>query len=139
MITIHNLLKFARHISGKDRAYRDQRIMHPERDWFIGLFSVTLLFLAGGLGVWYLFDKRGGALVEDHGVTIDTVKYDAKLITRVLTDYARRQEHYESLRGDVVSVPNATTTEGTTSTSTPTETVPQKKLPVAKEVPLQVE
>ena len=106
------------HSARRGDGYSDQRIMHPARDWFVGLVGAAVLFLGSSVGAGYLFWSKSNATADASGATIDPVKYDPKLIKRVLTDYGARYARYESLQADIISVPEATSTATTTATST---------------------
>ena len=111
MITAHNILKMARHIVRRSDGYRDRRIMHPRRDWLLGLAGTAILFVAGAFGAGYLFWNKSIAATEAYEVALDTVTYDSKLIKRVLAEYRGRSGRYEVFRG---AVPTATSTATST-------------------------
>ncbi len=133
MITKHSILKMVRHIVRRDAGHPDRRIMHPARDWFIGLLGVGVVFLGGGVYAGYLFWSKSNTIAETHEATSGSVKYDRKLIDRVLTDYRARQTRYESLGGGTAFILKDIDTDKAKSISE--GEVP----PVAKEVPLKVE
>ena len=87
-----------RHISRRSEGHPDRRIMHPVRDWLIGLTTASFLFLAVSLAEGYLFWSTSVRVSEVPEVTVETVRYDSKLVGRVLADYRARNAQYESLR-----------------------------------------
>lgn len=135
MITKHNIIKMVRHIVRRGDGYPDHRIMHPARDWSVGLLGVAVLFLGTSVGAGYLFWRIDNTATEAYTVTIDPVTYDQKLIKRVLTDYAATRARYKSLRGDTISVPAAASTGATSTDRVREDHAP----PVAEEGLLQVE
>ena len=105
MIITDNILSIARRIARQTDGYPDRRITHPTRDWYIGLFCATVLFLGSCFYAWYLFSST--LSTEEYEVTIDTVKYEQKLVAQVLADYRARQARYESLREDTATLPKS--------------------------------
>lgn len=114
MIIKHNIFSIARHIVAHRGGRLDRQIMHPARDWTIGLAGVALLFLVGSVGAGYLFLNKNILVTETYVVTIEPVQYDHKLIKQVLAQYTARQAQYELLRGGVMFAPKATSTATST-------------------------
>lgn len=114
MSTKHNIFTIARHIVARSEGRLDRQIIHPARDWTIGLAGAAFLCLAGSAGAGYLFWSKNVLVTETYVVTIEPVQYDQKLMKRVLTEYTARQAQYELLRGGVRFVPKATSTATST-------------------------
>lgn len=110
----HNIFTIARHIVAHSEGRRDWQIMHPARDWTIGLVGVVFLFLAGSAGAGYLFWSKNVLVTETYVVTIEPVQYNQKLIKQVLAEYTARQAQYELLRDGAIFVPKATSTATST-------------------------
>ncbi len=127
----------AHHIVRRGEGYPDRRIMHPARDWLIGLTGAAFLFLCASAGAGYLFWSKSNAATTASEVTIDSVKYDPKLIERVLTNYRARQAQYESLQENIISVPAVLPQATSTEQAKPVSTRPEP--PVAKGVQVKVE
>ena len=106
MITKQALLHMVRHVVRRSEGYRDRRIMHPRRDWLIGLFGAVFLFLASAAVEGYLFWSKSSA--DADAVTLETVTYDQKLVRRVLTEYRSREARYKELLGASVGTPTPT-------------------------------
>lgn len=128
----HNIFTIARHIVARSEGRLDRQILHPARDWTIGLTGVAFLFLAGSVGAGYLFWSKNILVTETYVVTIEPVQYDQKLIKRVLAEYTARQVQYELLRDGVILVPKATSTA--TSTVQVKPAVERRLALVAEEV-----
>lgn len=106
------------------KAVYDKRIMHPEREWFIGLFLFAAIVTAGGIQSAHTFmafqeiDTNGGTQTEP------VVRYNQPLVQNALQTYEKRSEVYMALQNEVPQLPASTLDEtATTSTSTsPSET-----------------
>jgi hypothetical protein len=138
MIAKHSILKMVQHIVRRSEGYSDRRIMHPARDWCIGLCAAALLFLGSSAAAGHLFWSKSHTAPDAYEVTIDPVKYDPKLIARVLTEYRRRAAQYTSLHGNSGAVPDGVLQATTTAASTE-KMQSEKVVPVAKDAPLRVE
>ena len=117
----------AKHVRRHSKGYPDRRIMHPQREWAIGLgiFACTVLFgsvLAGNLFVQY---KNIDAVGGDAGDNIP--RYKTVTVDDALELYEKRKEEYVRLRSvqpvvQIEEIETATTTpdvlgESATTTS----------------------
>ena len=104
MIDKKNLIKMAKAIVRHDNGYPDKRLMHPQREWFIGLvlFVVVVLigsFFAGNIFITYQnIDTSKG----DSGKSIPV--YRQTIITDALDRYKTHTKEYEQLRAVVATV-----------------------------------
>ena len=100
MISKKDITKMVKHLMKKRSGVPDRRMMHPERDWLIGLLGVTLVFVGGAFYAGSLFieySKRAGAEIS---ASSDVIKYDQKLIAKVLEQYDAMSTEFDSLRAD---------------------------------------
>ncbi len=117
MISKSDLIKMARHVARRSEGYADPRIMHPARDWLIGLSAATALFLALSAAAGYLFWSRNSH--DPYGeVTLSTVTYDRATAEAVLTRYRERSLRYRALGGIEASTAESIEAVGTTSAPT---------------------
>ncbi|MBI4086687.1 hypothetical protein HY416_01750 [Candidatus Kaiserbacteria bacterium] len=121
MIEKRSIFAIAKHILRRSEGHADRRIMHPARDWLIGLFVAAALFLSVGGGTGYLYWYKSSEVTEAYDVAIEEVSYDQKLITRTLEKYRVRKRAYESLGGNVSAVVPDADEEVATSTATSTK------------------
>ena len=49
MIDKKSIIKMASAIVRHDKGYPDRRLMHPQREWFIGLVLFAVILIAGSL------------------------------------------------------------------------------------------
>lgn len=111
----HTLLK-------KKPVVRDPQLMHPEREWAIGLFVAALIFSVCGL--WsiyaYLNNRSASALpVED---TSGQTVYRESVVKEALEIVAQRKETFEALTSES-HTPQAIPEEIATTTPPTVETV----------------
>lgn len=96
MISKNDIIKMAQHIGRRGNDIKDRTLLHPNREWAIGLL-VFLLFTLGGAGYnAYIFNYY--ASMEEYVTANDLpkVEYKQPLITRVLEDYDARDKAFES-------------------------------------------
>lgn len=99
MIENNLIKKMAVAISKKHKsALADRNIMHPEREWFIGIL-LSLVVLMGGVA-WSVFEY-----LQFSEVSIDSVEnpkeitvYKGGLVKDALSDYQIRKKNYEDLK-----------------------------------------
>lgn len=78
----------------------DRRIIHPERDWIIGVGLSTLLFVSGALYTGHEFLTHLEKADERISVESTIVQYDQKTVAEVLQRYGARRATFETLRAD---------------------------------------
>jgi hypothetical protein len=102
MIDKKSIIKMANDVLHRSQGYPDRRLLHPSREWGIGLVVFALVVITGSFFV-------GNIFIEYR--SIDTVQSDAEVsipqyrevhVTDALDLYRARNEEYERLRGDVV-------------------------------------
>lgn len=118
MITPQAFLSMTRHIVRRSDGYRDRRILHPRRDWLIGLVGAACLFVVGSAGAGYLFWSKSITIATADAGMVDVATYDTKRVSRVLAEYRSRKARYEALREDDMMTPVATSTATSTNGAT---------------------
>ncbi len=114
----------------------DNHIMHPEREWFIGIFVSLVIMITGSIFIYYFYNLYSNVSLEDGTEVVDPVVYRASLVQSALDEFAVREKIYNDLKpsSDQVNEPVTTTsleavpTENSTSTEAQNEEV--TKMPV---------
>ncbi len=120
MIRKIDILKAARSIVRHNRGYRLPVLIHPQRDWWIGLILFGTLTLGGSLFLARLYFVNQ-SLEGIVGVEGDTVpRYREEVVTDVLALYASRHAAYQAALGALPLAPivEVATTTPTTATTT---------------------
>lgn len=103
----------------KKPAVRNPQLMHPDRDWAIGLFIAALIFLICGFwSIHVYFKNRAAAIpqIEDPaGVTV----YRDSVVKEALKVIESRKKNFERLHSGLVP-PTAAIEESATTTATTT-------------------
>lgn len=114
MIDKKDIIKMAKHVFKRGKGVPDKRLMHPRRDWTIGMIVFALILIGGSYfgAVSYNQYKEIDTTGGDPGVTIP--KYNASRIEETISLYGKLEEQFNMLTGNVVSAPKPdteTTTE----------------------------
>ena len=92
------------HILRRGAGVPDHKIMHPERDWVIGLTIATLVFISGAVYSGNKFTEYLSLLDEEVAADSTVVQYKQTAISEVLGKYGERTKKFEELRSDKVIV-----------------------------------
>lgn len=88
----------------KDPTQEDHNLMHPEREWFIGL-GVALIVLGAG-AFWCVqiyFAHSNSTKIISAGSPVEQTVYREKEVDQALSEFAERKKKHESLRRDLQS------------------------------------
>lgn len=121
MINKIDIIAAARSIVRKNEGYELPVLIHPRRDWWIGLMVFAILVIGGGLflGRMYLVYQSVDQLI---GVEANRIpRYQAEIVQDVITMYTNRQLQYEAL---VQQTARVVAPLGETATSTESVAVP---------------
>lgn len=115
MISTQDLLSLGGGLLRKRRVSYDKRVIHPTRDWLIGLLFFFTIIIAGGCYSAYQFVTYRNITVHETVVSETIVKYNSVLVTRMLEQYALRKANYDGVLRVAASMPvedvSASTTE----------------------------
>lgn len=115
MIETKDITKMVAHIIRRDRGMADPLIMHPTREWFVGLGITTLIVLLGSWFCWYIYTEYSQTINTAVSVTEPVVPYQAATIAEAITIYENKQIKYSEILGGEVITP--VVTEMATSTN----------------------
>ena len=118
MIDKKEILKMATHVFKKGQGYPDRRLMHPRREWSVGVLLLTIVILLGGFASSQIYPKYSNieALIPETEVEI--VAYDEAAVKEALETFRKRAGLYGTLNErqvvlEVVSEVRTTTEEMT--------------------------
>jgi len=87
----------------EDRGF-DRSIMHPKREWFIGLFVGLIMLIIGGWWNVSTYMQYREVSVGSDEVMAGVVVYRESLVKAALSDFSERTEKYESLKRELSEV-----------------------------------
>lgn len=113
-------------VSRRQKGLSDQRIMHPAREWFVGIFFMTVLFLlCAGWSVQTYLKNKNVAVAK---IEVEApVTYRESVVEAVIDKFNTREKVLRSLYSDeppqVVEVKPVATTTASTPVSTSTQAI----------------
>lgn len=104
-----------RSVFRKSNGYPDRRLMHPRREWGIGLFIFSVVMISGSLVAANLFVTYKNIESADGDPGNSIPRYQERDTSDALDLYRQRTKNYAALRG---SQPvEVTAVEGAASSS----------------------
>jgi len=97
----------------RSQGYPDRRLMHPRREWGVGIFFFVLVTVVGSVvaGNIFVTYKNISVVAGDSGNSIP--QYRNVLVQDALEMYRLKEQEHQTLQGTKIPavVPIATTTE----------------------------
>lgn len=131
MIETKDIIKMVKKIVSHDKGVPDTRIMHPMREWLIGLIGVTIAVAGGSLFALFVYNSYSESSTNVVAVTETVVPYKAGLVEQALEIYLEKKSVYEGLIGTSTvspvidtSVSTATSSEVQTEAASSTRELP---------------
>lgn len=113
----------AKHVLRKQSGLRDPQIMHPEREWIVGILVALLIFFFCMFWSIYAYIENKNVSFEEANTSgTEEVVYRESLVKEALEIFAERKVVLDSLIGrgappPQVEVPVATTSEAVATSS----------------------
>ena len=112
MINKQDILKMVHHVTKRSRGIPDKRLMHPVREWLIGLLGMVLVVVVGVIYSVHLFTTFSNVTEITHTESAISIRYNETLINEAREQFSVRSDKFNELRGvRVAPPPSATTTE----------------------------
>ena len=116
----HNIAK--KILRAKDKL-RNPQIMHPAREWVIGLTVSLIVFIISVAWNFHTYQTYRNPVPEiDQAAATDVVVYREAMVADALARYEEVQAAHEALLSDSVRVGGSELTQPTTENETPTGT-----------------
>ncbi len=97
MIHKKNVTKIFKNVIKRDHGLPDRRLMHPKREWLVGLCMFLVLILAGGLYALFAFHSYSGISVDDQTVEVNQLHYKRADALEAIDLYKQKRDTFESL------------------------------------------
>lgn len=99
MIEKKDILAMVRHVTRHSRGVRDPQIVHPMREWIIGVGFVLVGVMVGGLYSFVVYNRTLSDQAEQPIVPVAMVPYQAMIVERALDVYGDRRAQYDAILG----------------------------------------
>jgi hypothetical protein len=117
MINKQKITDLTKKFFHKEKILKSPRLMHPKREWLIGLLIAALLFVgtAGWSAYSYIYYRD---FTPDNSdlETNEVIVYRESLVEEALNQYQQREQTYSDLLDQNVQLEELTTPENSTST-----------------------
>lgn len=90
-------------LRNRHTAALDKNIMHPKREWFIGLFIGLMFLSAGATWSFRTYHQFSSVTVEESSDVLEEVVYRETLVDTALFDFATRKKGYDTLKAELLS------------------------------------
>ena len=94
-----DIMKMAKKIFRHQKKITNAKLVHPERDWLLGLLAAAVFLAANGFWSYYTYNSyRNPDLSEDTGGGGNgLVTYHASKVEAVLRDFSEREKEHQEL------------------------------------------
>jgi hypothetical protein len=97
MINKKEITKMVKAAIRRDRGIPDRRLMHPSREWAIGLILCLVIVLAGSIYAIIVFEKYSSISIDDSAVEVEQLRYQRATALEAIEIYEQKQTNYEKL------------------------------------------
>jgi len=98
MINKNQFTNIAKKILKSHKGLKDPRIMHPEREWVVGLVVSVVIFATVATWSYFVYLKYQNLSTDNNDEqSTETVVYNEALMKSALQEFSSRRKHYEEL------------------------------------------
>lgn len=101
MINKADILKMAKHVTKRVAGGRDHEIMHPYRDWSIGIIASTIIIVIGGMWGVDRYLSYQNINIELGADSEGEVVYREAQVKTALSIYERRASDFDTLVAEI--------------------------------------
>ncbi len=98
MIDKKSIIKMAEHVFRKSQGYPDRRLMHPKREWGIGIGIFLVLVSAGAIGAFSVFTSYRDFSQVTASVEQSIPTYREVIVQDALEVYRQKEQKFTTLR-----------------------------------------
>lgn len=121
MIDKNEIIKMAQHVFKRSAGVPDKKLMHPRREWAIGLLLFLAILVSGSTYTATSFNRFRELDTNNGEANVNIPRYQGDRVSAVLTDYQARTAAYKDLTAEVpvlVESSSSSTTATTTLVTT---------------------
>jgi len=93
----------ARHIFRHGQGVRDPKIMHPGREWAIGLMVTAISIIIGAVASTTIFVSYNKDYFSQNDMVEEIIPYKAALVEKAISLYQDKQDTYKTISNQLVS------------------------------------
>lgn len=115
MIEKKDIFNMARHIFRHNQGISDPKIMHPGREWAIGLVGATAGIIIGAVASINTFVSFNQEQIDQLDVTEVAIPYKASLVEAAISKYQAKSAGYQEIYRQLSIIQFSTTISTTSS------------------------
>lgn len=131
MIETKHITQMVQHIVRRNRGLSDPQIMHPMREWLIGIVVTGVVGIIGSVAAALLYHSYSELRGTEIAVVATSTPYKVKIVDAALAEYRQKRKSYDALLDKKAAPIVASSTEVTI--------VPSEVIPRATTTPVTVE
>ena len=97
MIETKDIKNMVAHIIRRDKGIADPQLMHPTREWFVGLFIAFVIVVCGSWFCVYIFSTYRDKMNTPVVVTEPAVPYQAARIAEAIKIFEAKQRTFSEI------------------------------------------
>lgn len=97
MITKQDILKMAKTVFKRSRGKYQHQLMHPTREWLIGLFCSAIFLVVGSVWVWGEFAYYQNLRPEGGQLTQPDVQYREVAVRAAIDRFSEKAVRYNTI------------------------------------------
>jgi len=131
MIETKHITQMVQHIVRRNRGLSDPQIMHPMREWLIGIVVTGVVGIIGSVAAALLYHSYNELRGTEIAVVASSTPYKVKIVDAALAEFRQKRERYDVLLDKKTTPVIASSTE--------VIVVPIEVAPKATTTPVMVE
>ncbi len=97
MIETKHITKMVQHIVRRNRGLSDPQIMHPMREWLVGIVVTMLVGVIGSVSAAFLYHSYDELRGTEIAIVSTSTPYKIKVVDKALAEYRQKRENYNVL------------------------------------------
>ena len=95
MINKNDINQIVKNILKREQGIPDRRLMHPKREWAIGLLVCLLVVLSGGIYSFIIFNIYSNIKIEDVEANVSVLNYKRADALKAIDVFQKRSDDHD--------------------------------------------
>ena len=109
------IIAMAKHVFKRGSGVPDKRLMHPRREWGVGILLFAVILIVGSILSANAFSRFRNIDTDNGQASLTIPNYRSNLVFEALEEYRGKKESYQALISDTSYVPPVVTDVSTTT------------------------
>jgi hypothetical protein len=136
MIDSNIIKKMVTDITRREHGVHDRKLIHPVREWLVGMTVVCCLVVAGGGVSYFLYESTSSDTFLESAATVMTVPYHSDVVISANAVYAKRRQQFDQqVTGTNRSEPSTVHTDAPPASVIPSIATSSTSVPHSSSLP----